>query len=67
MPLRGKVLSALKHDLAKILSNAEVEAMIKAIGLKLEGDKVIFDEKALRYHKVIIMTDGDVDGRVSCQ
>ncbi|MFN8510256.1 MAG: DNA gyrase subunit B [Deinococcaceae bacterium] len=64
LPLRGKVLNVEKAELTKILKNAEIRSLISAIGAGVEGtgDKAHFDISNLRYHKIIIMTDADVDG-----
>src|ERR671916_480848 len=58
-PLRGKILNSEKNRINKVLSNAEIQAMITAIGTGL-GDE--FDIANLRYGRVIVMTDADVDG-----
>lgn len=64
MPVRGKVLNCQKASLAQIQKNAEIMTMIDAFGLKIDPKtmKVTFEEKDLRYGKIIIMSDADVDG-----
>jgi len=65
LPLRGKILNVEKANIGRILKNAEVRAMIAAIGAGIEGtgdEGSLFNLDDVRYHRIIIMTDADVDG-----
>ena len=64
MPVRGKILNVQKSSLDKIQKNAEIVTMIQAFGLKVNQKtmKLTYDENDLRYGKIIIAADGDVDG-----
>lgn len=62
LPVRGKILNTLKCDLHKAMSNAEIQGMITAFGLEIKENKVTLNEDKLRYGKIIIMADADVDG-----
>ncbi|MBD1871577.1 DNA topoisomerase (ATP-hydrolyzing) subunit B [Oculatella sp. FACHB-28] len=60
LPLRGKILNIEKTDDAKIYKNTEIQALITALGLGIKGEE--FDPSQLRYHRIVVMTDADVDG-----
>jgi len=60
LPLRGKILNIEKTDDAKIYKNTEIQALITALGLGIRGEE--FDASQLRYHRIVLMTDADVDG-----
>ncbi len=63
MPIRGKILNVEKASIDKVLANAEIKTMINSFGCGfLEGYGNDFDISKLRYDKIIIMTDADVDG-----
>ena len=67
LPLRGKILNVERqqHNLAKVFSNEQIQRMIRALGAGVgneEGDEGAFDPEKLRYGKIIIMTDADIDG-----
>ena len=68
LPVRGKILNTWKAGLDKILANAEIRDMIRAFGFDLNAKtgKVIYDESKLRYDKIIICADADIDGRKIC-
>ena len=59
LPLRGKVINAEKNRINKVLSNTEIQSMVTAIGTGIADE---FDLTKLRYHRIIVMTDADVDG-----
>ena len=61
-PVRGKILNVLKADLHKAMQNAEIDGMITAFGLEVKDGKVIVNEDKLRYGKIVITADADVDG-----
>ena len=60
LPLRGKIINIEKTDDTKIYKNNEIQSMITALGLGIKGEE--FDPAQLRYHRIVIMTDADVDG-----
>ena len=62
LPVRGKILNTLKCDLHKAMGNAEIQGMITAFGLEIKDNKITLNEDKLRYGKIIIMADADVDG-----
>lgn len=61
-PIRGKMLNVLKADLHKAMSNAEISGLIDAFGLEVKDGKIIVNEDKLRYGKIVITADADVDG-----
>lgn len=65
LPVRGKILNTWKASLDKVLANAEIRDMIKAFGFDINAKtgKIIYDETKLRYDKIIICADADIDGR----
>ena len=68
LPVRGKILNTWKAGLDKVLANAEIRDMIKAFGfdINVKTGKIIYEESKLRYDKIIICADADIDGRKIC-
>ncbi|OGI00336.1 MAG: DNA gyrase subunit B [Candidatus Melainabacteria bacterium GWF2_37_15] len=62
LPLRGKILNAERARIDKLYGNTEIQALVQALGITISKDEEEFEMDKLRYHKVIIMTDADVDG-----
>lgn len=62
LPLRGKILNAERARIDKLYGNNEIQSLIQALGITISKDDEDFEMEKLRYHKIIIMTDADVDG-----
>lgn len=62
LPLRGKILNAERARIDKLYGNNEIQSLVQALGISISKDEDEFEMEKLRYHKIIIMTDADVDG-----